>query len=213
MDITYLGLSSFKIHTKSVNIVTDPFDPAVVGLKYPKTEAEIVTVSHHHRDHDYVENFPEAFIIDGPGEYQVKGVDVLGIPTFHDVTNGAERGKNTVYEFRLDGMTIVHAGDLGHKLTDSQAESFSDVDVLLIPVGGYYSLDAATANAVITQLEPKIVIPMHYQLPGLKSEIFGKLSSVENFLKEMGKSDVVPLDKLVVSKDKLPEEMQVVVLK
>lgn len=213
MDITYLGHSSFKIRSKNATIVTDPFDPKMVGLKFPKTEADIVLISHHHQDHDFVENFMDSFIVEGPGEYEVKGVKILGISAFHDSVEGAERGKNTVYGIKSEGLSLVHVGDLGHKLSDAQCEQLGVVDVLFIPVGGFYTIDAQTAASVVAQLEPKIVIPMHYRVPGLKEELAQKLVSVEEFLKTMGKSDVQAQDKLVISKDKLPEEMQVVVLK
>lgn len=214
MEITYLGQSSFKIRGKSVTIVTDPFDPKHIGLKFPAVSADIVTVSHAHPDHNYLAGIsPEPFVVSGPGEYEIKGIGILGLSSFHDNKQGAERGKNTIYEIRMDGLSLVHLGDLGEKLTDALTESLDGVDVLFVPVGGFYTLPLSEVQEVINQLEPKIVIPMHYQRSGLKEEINAKLSPVEEFLKLLGKTDIVPLDKLSVSKDKLTEETQIIVLK
>ncbi len=209
MDITHLGHSSFRIRGRQASLVTDPFSPAATGLKFPKTEADIVTVSHNHEDHNQaglVGGNPQVFM--GPGEYEAKGVKISGVSTFHDAENGTKRGRNTVYEIQMDGLHLVHLGDLGTKLTTEQVETLSGVDILMIPVGGVYSLDGKTATAVVAQLEPLIVIPMHYQVPGLKYQ----LEPLEKFLKEMGKEELKPLPKLSVTKDKLPEELQVVVL-
>lgn len=220
MDITHLGHASFKIRGKNIILITDPFDPKLLGLKFPVQEADIVTVSHHHKDHDYTEGIKakneetinRPFIVDGPGEYEIGGVDILGLESFHDKTNGAERGKNTIYEIRIDGLNLVHLGDLGHKLSDKQTEMISDVDILFVPVGSSYNLTPHECGEVIAQLEPKIVIPMHYAVPGINKEIFDKLTSAEDFLKEMGKPDVISQDKFTITRDKLPEEMQIVVL-
>lgn len=214
MEISYLGHAAFKLKGKSAAVITDPFDEGMVGLKFPKhSAADIVTVSHPHPDHNatsVIENNPIVFA--GPGEYESKGVDVLGISTFHDEKNGETRGKNTVFKIYIDGISIVHLGDLGHKLTEEQGELLDEIDVLLIPVGGFYTVDAKVAAEIATDLEPSIVIPMHYQRPGLNKDVFEKLSPVSSFLKEMGKDGIVPQPKLKVTKDSLPGETQVVVL-
>ncbi|MBI3956006.1 MBL fold metallo-hydrolase, partial [Candidatus Gottesmanbacteria bacterium] len=147
-----------------------------------------------------------------PGEYEVKGVGIVGVGVYHDDTGGSERGKNTIYRIELDGISVVHLGDLGHELSSAQVDSLDGVDILLIPVGGFYTIDAASAAKVVGEIEPRIVIPMHYLTAGLDQKAFGSLAVVEAFLKEMGKADVVPQPKLTISKDKMPEEMQVVVL-
>ncbi len=209
MDITHLGHSSFRIRGRQATLVTDPFSPADTGLKFPKVEADIVTISHQHKDHNEVSlvgGTPQIF--SGPGEYETKGVKVLGISTFHDAEKGAKRGRNTVFQIQMDGVTILHLGDLGEKLTTEQVETLMGVDILMLPVGGVYSLDGKMAAEVVSQLEPLVVIPMHYQVPGLKFELLPP----ENFLKEMGKEDIKPQPKLTITKDKLPEEMTVVVL-
>ncbi len=213
MEITHLGHSSFKIKGKSAVVVTDPYNSQMVGIKFPKTEADVITISHNHQDHnstEAVDGIP--VVISGPGEYEVKGVKILGISVFHDNSNGSERGKNTVYRINIDGVSIVHCGDLGHKFNDSQLEMLNGANILLIPTGGFYTIDAQIACEVVSQIDPNIIIPMHYNSPNLNQENFGKLAGVDAFLKQMGKEGLVPQPKLVITKDKLPEEPMVVVL-
>lgn len=213
MEITYLGHSAFKLRGKTAHIVTDPFDPEMVGIKLPRIEADAVTISHQHKDH----NFKKAItgtplVIEGPGEYEVKGVRIIGVSTFHDGVNGTERGKNTVYHFEIDGVSLVHLGDLGHKLGDRERELLDEIDVLMVPVGGFYSLSPQLAAEVIAQLEPRIIIPMHYRTTGHSSRGWENVGEVGAFLKEMGKEGIIPQPKLVLSKDKIPAEPTVVVL-
>lgn len=213
MDITYLGHSSFKLRGKGSSVVTDPFG-SMVGLPFPKhTAADIVTVSHDHEDHNAVEAVEEhPFVVWGPGEYEIKGVGIVGIGVFHDDAGGTKRGKNTIYRIELDGISLVHLGDLGHELSSAQVDALDGVDILFVPVGGVYTIDAGTAAKVVAEIEPAIVIPMHYLRPGMDQKTFGGLSGVDVFLKEMGKVDVAPSPKFSITKEKIPEEMQVVVL-
>lgn len=212
MDISYLGHSSFRIKGKTGILVTDPFDPEVVGLKYPKTSADIVTLSHQHKDHNFIEGVKDfKKIIDGPGEYEILGVSVIGIQTFHDDKKGRLRGKNILYIFEIEGMRIAHLGDLGHKLSEEALEEMGSVDILMIPVGGVYTLTSMQASEVAREIDPSIIIPMHYRLDGMNKEIFEKLSPVEDFLKELGLS-VERLDKLSIKRQNLGEEKKVVVL-
>jgi L-ascorbate metabolism protein UlaG (beta-lactamase superfamily) len=212
MMISYLGQSCFKLQDKlgpeGVTLVTDPFGKDL-GLKVPNFEADIVIISHDHSDHNNAGALRGTpFVIDMPGEYDVKGVMVQGIDTFHDNKKGEERGKNIVYRIEMDDLTIVHLGDLGHVLTDEQLEQLDGVDILMIPVGGKYTIDAKAAVEVIGQLEPRIVIPMHYKMDGSKAD----LDSVEKFVKELG---VQPRneEKLKISKKDLPAEgMDLVIL-
>lgn len=213
MEITHLGHSSFKIRGKGATLVTDPYDSKSVGLKFPQTVADIVTISHPHPDHNYPAAISgDPVVVSGPGEYEIKGVRIFGISTFHDAQNGKERGRNTIYRIEMDGITLVHCGDLGHALEDQQKEALDDVDIVFVPVGGHYSLAPAAAATVITALEPSIVIPMHYHTPQLNQEAFGMLLPVAAFLKEIGKEAVVPQPKLVITKDKLPVEQTIIVL-
>lgn len=210
MDITYLGHASFKIKGKTASVVTDPYSPEV-GMKFPKAEADIVSVSHSHFDHNSpISVSGEPFVVQGPGEYEVKGVEIVGVDSFHDEKKGEERGKNTIYNFKIDKINVAHLGDLGQNtLSLEQIEELGNVDILLIPVGGHYTIDAANAVKIVAQLEPKIVIPMHYRDTDNKIDV---LAPVENFLKEMGKEEVEPVNKFSITQDKLPEETQVVVM-
>ncbi len=210
MDIYWCGQAMFKIKGKSASLIIDPFDPDFIGLKLPKDlSADVVLKTHDHKDHSNLKAVTDNPVeIIGPGEYEVKGVAMVGVPVFHDNKQGEERGKNTVYNINIDGLNIVHLGDLGHVLTEEQTQEIGSCDILMIPVGGLYTIDAKQAAEVVAQLEPKIIIPMHYLLPGLKVE----LAPVEEFLKEMGAEGIEPQPKLTVTKDKLPEEPQVVVL-
>lgn len=214
MDITYFGHSTFRLRGKFASVITDPFDPATVGLKYPRSvEADIVTVSHDHKDHNASgEIGGSPFVVHGPGEYEIKGVSVIGISTYHDKEEGQARGKNVAYRIEIDGVRVAHLGDLGHPLTSSQLDILDGVDVLLVPVGGHYTIDAKEASAVVNEIGPSIVIPMHYASETLAKEIKDKLQPVSVFLQTLNKETVVPVPKLLVTKDKLPQEMQVVVL-
>lgn len=213
MEITHLGHASFKIRGKHTTIVTDPFNPEIVGLKFPKIPADIVTVSHQHEDHNFLERILEnPVLIGGPGEYEIKGVRIIGIATYHDAAKGSQRGKNTIYRIEMDGIFLVHCGDLGHKLDDGQIDQLGDVDLLMMPVGGVYTISAKEATEIVHRLEPKIVIPMHYNTSSLNQSAFGELAEVSDFLKEMGREGIKPQPKLTITKEKLSIETTVVVL-
>lgn len=216
MNITWHGQSCFKIEEKVngnlVTVVTDPFDNSI-GLRLPKLRADIVSVSHSHSDHNNsaaVEGIADKspFVIDRPGEYETRGVSIFGIGSFHDKSEGAERGKSVMFKFDFDGLTVLHLGDLGTLLSDQQLERLDEVDVLLIPVGGKYTINAKEAAEVVRQIEPRVVVPMHYHLPGLKVDLDG----VEKFRKEMGnKAETMP--KLKISKKEMPsDETKLVIL-
>lgn len=217
MEITYLGHSSFRIKGKQLIIVTDPYDE-YVGFKMPKVSADIITISHHHKDHD---NTPaiipttkreEPFIVDGPGEYEIGGISIYGIASFHDRAGGEKRGENTIYVIKIDGLRLVHLGDLGHKLTEEQQEEINGVDILFIPVGGTYTIGGSEAIEVISQVEPLIVIPMHYKTPETSPD-FGLEQTVSDFLKAVGEEGIKAQENLIISKDNLPPERKIVVLK
>lgn len=213
MVITWYGHSCFKIQSGETVLITDPFDKSI-GLTPPRGQANIVTISHHHYDHDNLEALVAAnpFVIDGPGEYETRGVNVMGLVTFHDNKQGGERGNNTAYLIEAEGIKICHLGDLGQeKLTNEQLEFINGVDILMIPVGGVYTIDGEQAVRIINQIEPRIVIPMHYKIPGLNI----KLDGIDVFLKEMGMAKAQPVDKLTIKKKDLPEgeETKVVVMK
>jgi L-ascorbate metabolism protein UlaG (beta-lactamase superfamily) len=214
MQITWNGHSSFKIITKTpsgeVTLITDPFSKEI-GFKFPKSSADIVTVSHDHYDHNNASEISgEPFVITRPGEYEVKGIFVYGFNTFHDEKNGAERGKNTIYTMQLidEGISLAHLGDLGHVLSNKDLENLEKIDILFVPVGGTYSLNAKQAVEVINQIEPRIVIPMHYKTPDLKID----LASVDAFCKELG-ACTEKTSKFKIAKKDLPQEdMKIVVM-
>ena len=208
MDINWLGHSCFRIRGRQAAVVTDPYPPDL-GYSLGKPTADIVTVSHQHPSHSYVQGVGgEPKLVTRPGEYEIGGVLIIGIPTFHDAEGGGKRGKNTVYLMEIDGMTICHLGDLGHVLTAEQVEEIDDVDVLLLPVGGVSTINAPMAAEVIRQIEPKVVVPMHYKTPALNRE----LGTVEKFLKEMGIEQITPQPKLSLTPSNLPASTQVFLL-
>ncbi len=208
MEITFLGHSSFRLKSKDIILVTDPFDPKMVGLKYGDAKADVVTISHDHPDHNYLKGVSgpvtrgEVFVINRPGEYEIGGVEVRALSTL---------GPNLIMVMRIDDIFVVHSGDLGHVLSEKRVEDIGLVDVLLVPVGGGVTLDAKRAAGVIAQLEPSIVIPMHYSAPGLSAEM-PKLAGVEDFVKEMGAEAGEKSKKLKVTRDSLPENLQVIIM-
>lgn len=214
MIIQYFGQSCFKLSGKDtagnpVEVVTDPFTKDY-GLKMPALTADIVTVSHQHADHNNVEAVKGSpYVIDIPGEYDIKDVFVQGIPAYHDDQGGTERGDNIIFRFQIDDMSVVHLGDLGHVLTNEQLELLEGTDILLVPIGGNgYTINAERAVEVINQIEPRIVIPMHYDLPGLKVDLDG----VEEFIKKIGIKPTEEEKLKIMRKDLPAEDMEVVVL-
>jgi len=223
MQIVWKGQACFYITTSQgkparaggqdqVRILIDPFEDSL-GLKLPSQEADIVLVTHGHFDHNNVKVVKgDPFVIDSPGEYEVKSVFVQGITTFHDDVQGKERGLNTVYTIAVEGITLCHMGDFGQKeLTPEQIEKIGQVHVLLIPVGGTYTINGKEAGKIISQIEPNIIVPMHYALPKLKV----KLAPVEEFLRAMGKKGLEPQGKLgLKAKDVTgeKEEAEIIVL-
>lgn len=218
MDIKYLGHASFFIKTKTARVVTDPFDPVMVGLKFPKVEADIVTISHHHQDHDCVNpflsqnNIQSPLIIDLPGEFEKLGIRVTGYQSYHDKKKGEERGENILYKIEVEGISILHCGDLGLVLDDNFLETIGDIHILMVPVGGFYTIDATEAVELVKKIEPSIVIPMHYNHPKLNQKFFGQLSPVSEFLKKFGAENQPPIAKLSIRKEELEEEMKIVQL-
>jgi L-ascorbate metabolism protein UlaG (beta-lactamase superfamily) len=208
MDITWLGHSCFRIKGSQAVVITDPFPPDL-GYSLGKLTADIVTVSHQHPSHSNIRGIGgEPRIIKGPGEYEIKGVLIIGVATFHDAEGGSKRGKNIVYLMEIDGISVCHLGDLGHVLTSAQVEEIGDVDVLLLPVGGASTIGAGMAAEVIRQLEPKAIVPMHYKTPVVNRD----LEPVEKFLKEMGMEQIEPRPKLSLTRSNLPISTQVFLL-
>jgi L-ascorbate metabolism protein UlaG (beta-lactamase superfamily) len=216
MEITYFGQSAFKLRGKNGTVVTDPFSNQV-GFSLPGVSADVVTVSHDHYDHNATSQLKgtarrsQPFIISYPGEYEVGGISVFGTPAYHDDTRGSERGENTVVTIVMEEVKICHLGDLGHELTNEQLEELGEIDVLICPVGGKFTIDPKTAVKVIQQIEPYYVIPMHYKTARHNPEHFAEMQPIDAFLKEYGSSPA-PVAKLSVEKNKMPEETELVVL-
>lgn len=214
MRIIWHGHSCFSIKTKSllneeVNIVIDPFDSQKTGIELPKLNADIVLSSHDHYDHNNIKAVPgNPFVIKTPGEFEIKNIFIQGIPSFHDKKNGAERGPNIIFCLESEKIHIAHLGDLGHILGEKQLSKLSKVDILMIPVGGKWTINYSEAIEVISQLEPKIIIPMHYKIPGLKIDI----DTVDRFAKEMGADPNKKTDKLKIDKKNLPASRSEVII-
>lgn len=211
MTIQFIGHSFFKITGKDAVIATDPF-PKEIGLEPQRFKADILTISHQHWDHNNKKAIlGEPFIAETPGEYDVKSVFIRGIRSFHDNKQGKERGENTIFIFQVEDIQIAHLGDFGQKeLSQEQLEALEAIDILLVPVGGVYTINAKEAHQLILKLEPKIVIPMHFKVPGLK---ITEIAPVSEFLKEMGFENIEPQERLTIKRGELPQEIEVVYLK
>ncbi len=209
MIITWYGHSCFKINTKDVTIITDPFDKKI-GIKPYFGAADIVTVSHEHYDHNNVESLKgNPFVIRTPGEFETKNIFIYGFRSYHDKKNGAERGVNTIYLIEAEDMRICHLGDLGERLSDKVIEKLGQVDILMIPVGGVYTLDGKEADDLIDRIEPSIILPMHYKTPALNIN----LEPLDKFLAVRGIKNQQAADHLTIKKKELnPEENKVVIL-
>ena len=205
MEITLLGHNCFRLRGKDVTLVTDPFVPPEGSLRI---SADIVTQSHNGErvsGATAVEGTPRA--VTGPGEYEIKGVLINGVATFHDAEGGKTRGRNTVYLIELDDLRVCHLGDLGHVLSSDQVAEIGTVDVLFVPAGGPTVISTAQVTEVISQLEPSMVVPMGWSVPsGAGTE------TLEKFCHEMGLKEYEAVAKVNVSKSSLPAETQVVVL-
>src|SRR6266513_3948440 len=207
MEILWLGHSCFQLRGKNVTLITDPFSPQL-GYSLGKINAPIVTISHNHHGHNYVQGVGgNPRVVRGPGEYEISDVLITGVASYHDNKRGQERGRNTIYVIHMDDLIICHLGDLGHILQEEQLEEVADADVLLIPIGGQNTINASQAAEVISQVEPRIIIPMHYlSLPG---EASGPL---DKFCREMGIETINTQPKLLITRSTLPAETQVVIL-
>ncbi len=207
MEIVWLGHSCFRLRGRDLTIVTDPFGK---GSGYPplKVSADLVTISHSEDNHDAltaVGGSPK--VVTGPGEYEIGGAIIQGVATSRGKQEGV-RGKNTAFTIRLDDVTICHLGDLGRTLTPEQVEVLKDPDVLLIPVGGFCTINASEAAEVISQLEPRLVVPMHYKTAAVDLP----LEMVDRFCKEMAVAESAAQPKLTVTRSALPEQTTVAIL-
>lgn len=218
MKLTYYGHATFLLESGATSILLDPFNEKV-GYPFPDVRPTAVTVSHEHFDHSHVQvakGAPKVIrgLREGGNDWaavkeNVGPVRISAVPTFHDASNGSERGRNTMFVFEAEGLRVVHAGDLGHPLSAEQARAVGRVDVLMIPVGGYYTIGPKEADAVIGQLHPRVVIPMHYKTDVNKDWPIG---TVDEFLH--GKQRVQRQERSVtITAAALPKDLEVWVLR
>lgn len=207
-EITWLGHACFRIRGREAVVLTDPLWPDS-GYDMGNPSADIVTVSHEHRNHSALDLVKPGFhAITGPGEYEIHDVFVRGIHTYHDAEHGAKLGKNTVYLIEMEDLLICHLGDLGHPLTEEQSESISSVDVLIVPVGGGPTIDSSTAAELVGQVEPSVVIPMQFRT---ERGDFDR-EPIEQVLKNFAISDIEAKDRVNIKKSDLGDTVDVVVL-
>jgi L-ascorbate metabolism protein UlaG (beta-lactamase superfamily) len=213
MEITWLGHACFKIVGKEsggeeFTVVTDPFDPQEVGYRRVETQANVVTISHRHYDHNFLDRIKgKPHLFNSSGEHKADNVVFRGIPSYHDEVGGSLRGGNIIFVFEMEGISLCHLGDLGTTLESNQIRAIGTPGILLIPVGGVFTIDAERAETVVEQLHPKIVIPMHYKTPTLRI----KVHPVDDFLKRMN----VPqerVSRLAIEAEELPETTKIFVL-
>jgi L-ascorbate metabolism protein UlaG (beta-lactamase superfamily) len=217
MKLKFYGHAAFLLKSDDgYKIIIDPYESGGFGgqLNYGKIEdeADIVLTSHEHPDHNYTKTLPGSpQVIKGAGSVTVKGITFNGIATYHDPSKGSQRGLNTAFAFLVDGVRICHLGDLGHILSDKELKEIGPVDILMVPVGGFYTIDPKEATRVIEQINPKIVIPMHFKTEKLGAEKY-PLSTIEDFLK--GKSNIKRpgRSELTFEKAALPHQTEILVL-
>lgn len=202
IDIYYLGHSCFKIKGKKTSLLIDPFTDKL-GIKLPKQQADVVLCSHFHENHHNASAVSDSLlVIDGPGEYEIKGTTIIGLHTFHDKAKGKEKGKNTVFKIIIDEVKFAHLGDLGEKLNSEMIEELEDVHVLMVPVGGGDTINFDEIENIIKGIEPRIIIPMHYQTLKYNKN----LGSVSEYVKMSGLEPQKISGRLSIAKEKLPEQ-------
>jgi L-ascorbate metabolism protein UlaG (beta-lactamase superfamily) len=212
MKIKYLGHAAFLITSSDgTKVLIDPYEAGCFdgAVKYGKidVQADVVACTHKHADHHGLKDLPKGYeLVEGAGDRTVKGIRIHGVATFHDGSKGSERGGNVIFAFEIDGMNVVHLGDLGHPLDAAEVQRIGRVDVLLVPVGGFFTIDATVARDVIYGLDPKLVIPMHYKTESVDFPI----EPVDGFLEGMAK--VKRVDASEVEVTRLPETREIWVL-
>ncbi len=206
LQIRWHGHACFEI-TNAITIVTDPHDGKSIGIPKPNVQGDIVLVSHDHYDHNSVKTVMKdtSKIVTDPRKRTIDNVHIAGIEAFHDTQAGAKRGKVNLYKFSYDDITFCHLGDLGHQLDTKTLQQIGTVDILFIPVGGTYTLDAEQAWNVVETIKPKIVIPMHYKIEGLSLPI----APVEPFIEKEKYKTVKVGNEIDIEKEDLPKEPEV----
>ena len=206
LQIRWHGHACFEI-SDELTIVTDPHDGKSLGIPSPTVQGDIILVSHDHFDHNSVKTVEKegSTVIREPVEQEISGVKIRGVTVYHDECKGAKRGKNNIYIFTVDGITFCHVGDLGHTLDKKTIEKIGEIDILFIPVGGTYTVDAKQAWEVAKSLNPKIIVPMHYKIEGLSLPI----ATVDEFLDEAEYRVLKVGNEIDIEKEELPEEPEI----
>ena len=205
MTISWLGQACVVLKSDSATLVIDPYSPQRVGIPLPSLEAQVLLISHQHEDHNNTNGVKgKPFIINEPGEYDVSGFSIRAIPSFHDEEQGKTRGENLIFLLNAGGFHLAHFGDFGQSvLTPEQLDVLGEIDVAFLPVGGFFTIDGQKAAKIVGQLEPKVVIPMHYQIPGLA---VSELAGPEGFFDALGKKPDRVLDSWNIKANDLPQE-------
>ncbi len=207
MEITWYGRACFRLKGRDATVITDPCPPAT-GFVAGKHDVDLLTISHAHPDHTYTRSISADLVLTRPGEYEFRDLLITGVRSFHDAVGGAERGENTIFAIEVDGVHVCHLGDLGHLLSEEQLGELGPVDVLLVPVGGGTTVSPAEAAEVVSQMNPKLVIPMHFAVDGGSKD----LGLAEKFLHEMAVAEPVRQPKANLTPSSLPDESQVILL-
>ncbi len=206
LQIRWHGHSCFGI-TNEITLVTDPHDGKSIGIHAPNVTGDIVLVSHDHYDHNSVKSVEKegAKIITDTRKRNIANVEIKGIESFHDGCRGEKRGNNIIYKFTMEDITFCHMGDLGHDLDEDTVQKIGDVDILFIPIGGTFTLDAKQAWRIIKKVKPRIAVPMHYKIGGLSLPITG----IEPFLEENNYEILKVGNEIDIEKEDLPEEPEI----
>ena len=214
MQIKWLGHAAFAIITdKGKTILTDPYEAGSYdgAVGYPKisVQADLVTVSHQHADHNDTKSlFGNPKIIDKEGKYDIDDIKITGVSCFHDQSEGKERGGNIIFIYEIDGFRLAHLGDMGHMPTQEQFNKIGEIDILLIPIGGHFTIDSKEATQIVANIIPKVTIPMHY-----KTEVLGfPIAPVDDFIKDKSNVKRIEEVEIFLTKDDLPSESEIWVL-
>jgi len=213
INVIWLGHACFMLKSKTKKLIFDPFKG--IGLPKPRAKADIVLCSHSHSDHNNASavSHKKSIVLEGfTGIARISDISIKGIATFHDEVQGGKRGKNAIHLVGLDGLTFCHLGDLGHKLSASKANEVRPVDVLFLPVGGFYTIGPEEARIIMKSLKPKVTVPMHYKLPGM-SDAFKQLSTVEDFICRGDNVKRLKSRSFTVSREHLPRKPLIIIAK
>jgi L-ascorbate metabolism protein UlaG (beta-lactamase superfamily) len=212
MEITYFGLNAIRVRGRDATLMIDPYEPKL-GLAPVRLNVQIVALTHEDPTHFSTQGLGSDYhLVTGAGEFEIKGIFLRGIQTYHDAQKGAKRGKNFVYVVEVDDLRVCHLGHLGHALDEKQLDAIgSKIDVLCVPVGGGSHINSAQASEIVNQIEPKLVIPISYRLPGL-GLLAQDLEPVDKFAKEMGATDLTTQPKLQLTSSPAQEETRLVLL-